>query len=77
MASVTYVTYNEGIDAKRLHLGNLVHDFKNPALYEPYIDKTYTEWVILRYQSSETDCVTALMKRPQPGHAREHLPTSH
>jgi hypothetical protein len=48
MAKVTYVTYNEGIDSKRLHLGNLVHDFKDPKNLDPYVEKTYTEWVYLQ-----------------------------
>jgi hypothetical protein len=39
----TYFTYNSGIEAKRLHLGNLVHDFKLPDLYEPHVEKAYTE----------------------------------
>ncbi|KAL2070211.1 hypothetical protein VTL71DRAFT_13237 [Oculimacula yallundae] len=39
----TYITYNAGIDAKHLHLGNLVHDFKNPSFYEPYVEKAYTD----------------------------------
>ena len=39
----TYFTYNEGVEAKHLHLGNLVHDYKHPNEYEPYIDKAYTE----------------------------------
>jgi hypothetical protein len=42
---VTYITYNEGIDAKNLHLGNLVHSIKDPRSYEPYVDKTYSEFV--------------------------------
>jgi hypothetical protein len=40
---VTYITYNAGIDGKHLHLGNLVHDFKNPSFYEPHVEKAYTE----------------------------------
>jgi len=40
---VTYITYDHGIDAKHLHLGNLVHDFKHPKDYEPYVEKAYTE----------------------------------
>lgn len=43
MPQVTYVTYNKGLDAKHLHLGNLVHDFKDPINLEPYIEKAYTE----------------------------------
>ncbi|RDW68171.1 hypothetical protein BP6252_09567 [Coleophoma cylindrospora] len=43
MAKVTYVTYNEGLVAKHLHLGNLVHDFKHPKNLEPYIEKSYTD----------------------------------
>jgi hypothetical protein len=39
----TYYTYNEGVEAKHLHLGNLVHDYKNPNEYEPYVEKSYTE----------------------------------
>jgi hypothetical protein len=39
----TYFTYNSGIEAKHLHLGNLVHDFKLPDLYEPHVEKAYTE----------------------------------
>jgi hypothetical protein len=48
MAKITYVTYNEGLEAKRLHLGNLVHDFKGPKNFEPYVEKAYTEWVYLQ-----------------------------
>jgi hypothetical protein len=48
MPKVTYVTYNEGLEAKRLHLGNLVHDFKRPNFFEPYVEKAYTEWVYLQ-----------------------------
>lgn len=40
---VTYITYNEGLDAKRLHLGNLVHDFNHPKLYEPHVEKSFVE----------------------------------
>ncbi|KAG4438582.1 hypothetical protein IFR05_005957 [Cadophora sp. M221] len=40
---VTYITYNAGIDGKHLHLGNLVHDFKNPSFYEPHVEKAYTD----------------------------------
>jgi len=43
MAKITYVTYNEGLEAKRLHLGNLVHDFKDPKNLEPYVEKAYTD----------------------------------
>lgn len=43
MSKATYITYNEGQEAKHLHLGNLVHDFKNPNEYEPYVEKAYTE----------------------------------
>jgi len=43
MPQVTYVTYNEGLDAKHLHLGNLVHDFKDPKNLEPYVEKAYTD----------------------------------
>ncbi|CZT11257.1 uncharacterized protein RCO7_09949 [Rhynchosporium graminicola] len=39
----TYITYNAGVDAKHLHLGNLVHDFKNPSFYEPHIEKAYPD----------------------------------
>jgi len=41
--SLTYVTYNEGVDAKHLHLGNLVHDYLNPRELDPYVEKSYTE----------------------------------
>ncbi|KAG4420106.1 hypothetical protein IFR04_006765 [Cadophora malorum] len=41
--NVTYITYNAGIDGKHLHLGNLVHDFKNPSFYEPHVEKAYTD----------------------------------
>jgi len=34
---------SSGLDAKHLHLGNLVHDFKNPILYDPHVEKAYTE----------------------------------
>lgn len=40
-----YVTYNSGLDSKHLHLGNLVHDFKNPANLDPYEEKSYTEYL--------------------------------
>ncbi|KAG9232813.1 hypothetical protein BJ875DRAFT_465813 [Amylocarpus encephaloides] len=39
----TYVTYNEGIDSRHLHLGNLVHDYQHPRALEPYIEKAYTD----------------------------------
>ena len=39
----TYITYNQGLDAKHLHLGNLVHDFKNPKFFDPYVEAAYTE----------------------------------
>jgi hypothetical protein len=42
-SKVTYVTYNSGQEAKHLHLGNLVHDFKNPNSLDPYVEKAYTE----------------------------------
>jgi len=41
--STTYITYNEGLDSKHLHLGNLVHDFKNPSFHDPHIEKSYTD----------------------------------
>lgn len=40
---VTYVTYNEGVEAKHLHLGNLVHDYTKPNSLDPYVEKSYTE----------------------------------
>jgi hypothetical protein len=40
---VTYVTYNEGLEAKHLHLGNLVHDYHNPNALDPHVEKAYTE----------------------------------
>jgi len=40
---LTYVTYNQGLDVKHLHLGNLVHDYKKPLAFEPYVDKSYTD----------------------------------
>jgi hypothetical protein len=40
---VTYITYNEGVDAKHLHLGNLVHDYNHPIYLEPYVEKAYAE----------------------------------
>jgi hypothetical protein len=43
--STNYITYNEGVEAKHLHLGNLVHDFSEPNLYEPYVEKAYLEYV--------------------------------
>ncbi|PMD29393.1 hypothetical protein L207DRAFT_538810 [Hyaloscypha variabilis F] len=43
MPSVTHVTYNQGLPSKHLHLGNLVHDFQNPDILEPYIEKAYTD----------------------------------
>lgn len=45
MRQVTYVTYTRGVDAKHLHLGNLVHDFKDPLNFEPYVEKLYIKWV--------------------------------
>jgi len=39
----SYVTYNEGIEAKHLHLGNLVHDYLNPIDLDPYVEKSYTD----------------------------------
>jgi hypothetical protein len=47
-----YYTYNSGVEAKHLHLGNLVHDYKNPNDLEPYIEKAYTEFVSSRCLSS-------------------------
>ncbi|KAG9245691.1 hypothetical protein BJ878DRAFT_574667 [Calycina marina] len=41
--SHTYVTYNEGLEAKHLHLGNLVHDFQDPNSFDPYIEKGYVD----------------------------------
>jgi hypothetical protein len=43
MPKVTYVTYNEGIDAKNFHLGNLVHDYAHPKSFDPYVEKAYTD----------------------------------
>jgi hypothetical protein len=40
---VTYFTYNEGLEAKHLHLGNLVHDYKHPNTLDPFVETTYTE----------------------------------
>ncbi|KAH8588980.1 hypothetical protein B0O99DRAFT_600351 [Bisporella sp. PMI_857] len=40
---VTYITYNEGVDAKHLHLGNLVHDYNHPIYLEPYVEKAYAD----------------------------------
>lgn len=42
--SVTYVTYSHGVDAKHISLGNLAHDPKNPKFYEPYVEKSYSEY---------------------------------
>ena len=41
--SATYITYNEGLQVKHLHLGNLVHDFKVPNSLDPYEETAYTE----------------------------------
>jgi len=40
---VTYITYNQGLDAKKLHLGNLVHNSRAPQSFEPYVEVAYTE----------------------------------
>jgi len=40
---VTYFTYNEGLEAKKLHLGNLVHDYRQPNSFDPYVETAYTE----------------------------------
>ena len=40
---VSYITYNEGLEAKHLHLGNLVHDFNDPKSFDPYVETAYTE----------------------------------
>jgi hypothetical protein len=40
---VTYVTYNEGLEAKHLRLGNLVHDYRNPNSLDPHVEKAYNE----------------------------------
>jgi hypothetical protein len=45
---VTYFTYNEGLEAKHLHLGNLVHDYRKPNSLDPYVETAYTEWVQLQ-----------------------------
>lgn len=42
----TYFTYDEGISCKNLHLGNLVHDFKNPSELEPFVCQGFVEYVI-------------------------------
>jgi len=43
MSEVTYITYNEGQEAKHLHLGNLVHDYNHPNANDPYVEKAYTD----------------------------------
>ncbi|TVY60773.1 hypothetical protein LSUE1_G007827 [Lachnellula suecica] len=39
----TYITYNEGIDSRHVHLGNLVHDYNHPNSVEPYVEKAYAD----------------------------------
>ncbi|KAH8679663.1 hypothetical protein BGZ60DRAFT_400397 [Tricladium varicosporioides] len=40
---VTYITYNSGLSAKHLHLGNLVHNPKHPESFDPYEETTFTD----------------------------------